>query len=145
MFNANSFFNNRNGVVKPVNRQVKWGGSLEGPLNIPKMPRLKDKLFFFINQEFTIAPFDEGLYQYTVPTALERAGNFSQSLNTSGQLIIVKNPFTGIPFSGNMIPSSMINASGQNLFKIFPMPNFTNTALSLNQYNYGNPGDPGPE
>ena len=136
MFNANSFFNNRNGVVKPVSRMVKWGGSIGGPVRIPKVPGLKDKLFFFINQEFTIAPFDEGLYQYTVPTALERAGNFSQSLNTSGQLIPVKNPATGIQFPGNIIPPSMINPSGQNLFKIFPMPNFTNTALSLNQYNY---------
>jgi hypothetical protein len=136
MFNANSFFNNRNGVAKPVTRMVKWGGSLGGPLNIPKMHALKDKLFFFINQEFTIAPFDEGLYQYTVPSTLERAGNFSQSLNTSGQLIVVKNPATGVPFSGNIVPASMINPSGQNLFKIFPLPNFTNTALSLNQYNY---------
>jgi hypothetical protein len=136
MFNANSFFNNRNGVTKPVSRMIKWGGSIGGPLNIPKMPRLKNKLFFFINQEFTIAPFDEGLYQYTVPTQLERQGNFSQSFNTSGTLIVVKDPTTGMQFPNNTIPASRINPSGQNLFKIFPLPNFTNTALSDYRYNY---------
>ena len=137
MFDANSFFNNRNSVAKPQDRSNRFGYSIGGPLYIPGVfNRSKSKLFFFLNQEVTLQPYLPGLSQFTVPTALERMGNFSQSLNVSGQVIPVKDPLTGLQFPGNIIPASRINPNGQALFQVFPLPNFTNRAISGGNYNY---------
>ena len=53
-----------------------------------------------------------------MPTALERAGDFSQSL-----FGIPIDPFTGLPFSGGVIPTIRINAVGQALAALYPLPN----------------------
>src|SRR4029079_1150021 len=52
-----------------------------------------------------------------VPTALERAGNFSASGVT------VRDPFTGLPFPGNIIPASRMSAAGLAAANLYPMPN----------------------
>jgi len=39
-------------------------------------------------------------------TALERVGDFSQTFDQNGKLIVVKDPLTGQPFPGNMVPST---------------------------------------
>ena len=72
----------------------------------------------------------------TVPTALERAGNFSQSFNQSGQLNIVKDPTTGAPFPNNIIPANRLDPNGLAMLKFFPLPNFNNLAVSGEAYNY---------
>ena len=41
-----------------------------------------------------------------MPTARERAGDFSQTTNASGQLAVIYDPLTGQPFAGNVIPAS---------------------------------------
>src|SRR5438552_17934985 len=43
---------------------------------------------------------------FTVPTDLERTGDFSQSLDTNGALRIIKDPTTGSPFPQNKIPTN---------------------------------------
>jgi len=60
-----------------------------------------------------------------VPTALERAGNFSQSYATNGSLIVIKDPTTGAPFPGNIIPTPEANTYGVAMLKFFPLPNFS--------------------
>jgi hypothetical protein len=47
--------------------------------------------------------------------ALERAGDFSQILDVSGKVIAIKDPTTGQPFAGNVIPASRLNPNGQGL------------------------------
>ena len=64
---------------------------------------------------------------------LERRGDFSQSFNTNGQLIVVRDPPTGQPFPGNVIPQNRIDANGQALLNLLPLPNATDP---LRQYNY---------
>jgi hypothetical protein len=53
-----------------------------------------------------------------VPTALERAGNFSQSL-----FGIPRNPFTGMPFDNGIIPDFFINPVGRAIANLYPLPN----------------------
>ena len=54
MFNANSFFNNYNGLAKSRYRFAVFGYAIGGPVAIPKLPKImKKKLFFFFSQEYT--------------------------------------------------------------------------------------------
>jgi hypothetical protein len=116
-FNANEFFNNLRNQPKPRYRFNYWGGNIGGPVIIPGtgFNKNRDKLFFFWSQEYLprLYPTRQGTITY--PTALERAGNFSQSLDTNGRLIVVRDPQTGQPFPGNIIPANRIDANGQKL------------------------------
>ncbi len=87
-------------------------------LAVPLADPIKhDRTFFFGDYEGTRAR--EGITRITnVPTALERAGNFSQSL--FGAPI---DPFTGMPFSGGVIPDIRINAVGRAIAALYPLPN----------------------
>jgi Carboxypeptidase regulatory-like domain/TonB-dependent Receptor Plug Domain len=136
-FNANNFFNNQQGVARPEYRYNTTGYNLGGPIYWPgKFNSDRNKLFFFFSQEFLPTTQPGGTRVYTVPTALERSGNFSQTFDLGGNLIVVKDPATGAPYSGNIIPPSEINPNTQKLLDIFPLPNFTNLAVSQRNYNY---------
>ncbi|MDX2267277.1 MAG: carboxypeptidase regulatory-like domain-containing protein [Bryobacter sp.] len=97
-----------------LTRQNTWGGTLGNPI-------LKNKLFNFASYEGwrTIEPrtaFN------TLPTDRERAGDFSQTLNTAGGLRTIYDPFstrvngntvTRTPFPGNVIPTNRIDPVGR--------------------------------
>jgi len=132
--NANDFFNSRNGVAKPLYRFDTVGATLGGPVPLPKPGR--DKLFFFYSFDGLRSLNPRPLQQVTTPTALERAGDFSQTLDTNGRLIVVRDPLTGQPFLNNMIPTPRINRSGQELLGVFPLPNALDRAVTRGAYNY---------
>ncbi len=136
-FNANSFFSNRLGVSKPVYRYNTYTYNVGGPIYIPeKFNRNRDKLFFFWGQEFWPTKTPGALGQMTVPTELERAGDFSQSVDLNGKLIPVIDPTSKLAFPGNRIPAARIDPNGQALLKFFPMPNFLDRNVSGGNYNY---------
>ncbi len=123
-FNANRFFNNQTGVAKPRYRYNIAGFSLGGPVYIPKLWNTnKTKVFFFVSQEYTRQLVNYNTQYQTMPTQLERTGDFSQSILQGGALITVKDPNNGAPFPGNKIPSNRINGWGLSLLNFFPMPN----------------------
>ncbi len=112
---ANNFFNNRNGVAKPTAPYKLYGGSLGGPVRIPWLYNGKDRTFYW-------AAF-EGYRQntflsdtITVPTELERRGDFSRSGVT------ITDPLTGQPFPGNIIPTNRFDPVGAKLVTFFPLP-----------------------
>ena len=86
----------------------------------------KNKLFFFISQEYysQLVPQASSV-NILVPTAAERTGDFSHSVDGSGRPITIVDPTTGLPFAGNMIPSSRIYAPGQAILNFLPSPNTT--------------------
>src|SRR5262245_30321807 len=89
-FNANNFFNNRLGLARPLTRFNTLGETLGGPVYIPRVfNKNKDKLFFFVSREDWRIKIPAPLYQSTLPTDLERKGDFSQSLDQDGRLIVV--------------------------------------------------------
>ena len=136
-FNANSFFNNTNGVVKPQYRFNTEGANIGGPVYWPgKFNSTKDKLFFFYSEDLAHSKIPNSLFQYTMPTALERAGNFSQTLDTSGKLVAIRDPSTNAPFPGNIVPQTSINLNGQKFLSLFPLPNMTDRTISKGNYNY---------
>ncbi len=140
--NANDFFNNRNGVKRPEYRYNTFGASLGGPIYIPgHFNHDRKKLFGFYNLEQLTDRIPGGLTQYTMPTALERQGNFSQTFDTSGKVIPINDPLNKVngvaqQFPGNIIPSSRLDPNGLALLKILPMPNFVNPAITGYNYDY---------
>jgi len=136
-FNANNFFNNRLSRPRPQYRFNTATYNLSGPVIIPKTGFNKDrkKLFFFWSQEFWPAT-TSSLGTLTMPTALERQGDFSKSVDVNNTLIAVFDPLTGQAFPNNVVPSTRISKSGQALLNFFPQPNFTDRSVSLGQYNY---------
>jgi len=147
--NATPFFNNKQGLRKPLYRHLYPGGNFSGPLPLPRFGEggkfwLKDKAFFFFAYEkpHQITPNDPRFV--TVPTALERAGDFSQSINSTNARVFVRDPTLpgnctaadtsgcfrdpsratpGNPLGLNIIPVSRFNASGLALLHYFPLPN----------------------
>lgn len=145
-FNANEFFNNLRNQPKPRYRFNYWGGNIGGPVIIPGtgFNKNRDKLFFFWSQEYLprLYPTRQGNINY--PSALERQGDFSQSFDTNGRLIPVRDPLlagncsltdTTACFPGNRIPANRIDPNGQKLLSIFPLPNINPATVS---YNYNN-------
>jgi hypothetical protein len=132
--NANNFFSNKAGLPRPLYRFNYWGLNFGGPMPLPRFgeggPSLvKHKAFFFFNMEkpHTITPTDPVFV--TVPTALERIGNFSQSKNSSGATPVILDPLTGLQFPGNIIPMQRINKSMQNVLNYYPLPNSPTAAI----------------
>src|SRR5215469_1959530 len=134
-FNANDFFRNQNGQSRLPYRYNVEGWSLGGPVYIPKhFNTNRSRFFFFASQEYTgqkngaAGTLPIGVpasTQFrTVPTALERTGNFSQSVSGSGALIVVTDPTTGSPFPGNIIPANRFSSIGSNILNIIPLPNY---------------------
>lgn len=149
VFNANSFFFNRNGIARPDTPFYSYAGSIGGPVLVPHLYNGHNKTFFFFAEE----GFRERQYlssNYQVPTDLERNGNFSQSyvLSPSGAHvpITIYNPVTRQPFSyqgqANVIPPGFINHVGQNIANYYPHANLQ--GLPSGATNYTLPA-PGPE
>jgi hypothetical protein len=141
-FNANTFFNNRTvikgvGLPKPRYRYNTWNYNIGGPVFIPgRFNRNREKLFFFWSQEYWPLQTTGPLTQLTVPTALERGGDFSQTLDVSNKLVPVNDPNTKLPFPGNKIPVNRLDPNGVALLSVLPAPNFTDRSISLGAYNY---------
>ena len=134
--NANEFFNNQTGTAKPLYRYFNPGGTIGGPLIIPgtRFNKARNKLFFFFSDDYLKFQSPVALGKQTMPTALERAGNFSQTTTTTGKLIPIKDPTTGATFPGNIMPASRLSLAGWAVLNLFPMPNATDPT-GQRQYN----------
>ena len=100
---ARGHFENRAIPANPRNRK-QFGAQFDGPLFIPKFYDGRNRTFFMgayegVRGEAITSPFA------SVPTALMRQGNFSE---VSTQ---IRNPFTGEPYPGNIIPTSQLSAN----------------------------------
>lgn len=148
-FNANNFFNNLSGIRQTPLRVSYFGANFGGRLHIPKVPATKGKLFFFISAESIRELRPKGLVTVTVPTALERQGNFTLTNSTAAKpvspvlgtttAISVKDPTTGAPFPGDIIPANRMIPSMVNYLNLLPLPNYTSAAdlaVSKGTYNY---------
>ncbi len=130
--NANTFINNARGLQRTLYRYNDPGYTIGGPIFIPKLlPKTKNKLFFFWSEEWQDQLAPTAAKNITVPTALERAGNFSQSVDNNGKALTIRDPNTQLPVPGNIIPASQIYGPGQALANLLPAPNTSGTG-----YNY---------
>lgn len=143
VLDANSFFNNRNGVAKGVFRRNTFGGNVGGPIWKRK------NIYGFYGADF-LRDYSPGTRIATLPTALERSGNFNQTFNSNGAPVTVYDPATTRPdpanpgkylrdpFPGNVIPSSRFDPVAVNVLKLFPAPTSDGrTPVRLDNYVQG--------
>ncbi len=121
--NANSFFGNKTKVARARYRYHNPGFTIGGPLIVPgtRFNKARQKLFFFFSYDKMLNS-TVGFNTYTMPSALERAGDFSKTVTTTGALIPVYDPTTQVQFPGNVVPASRISPQGQAMLNLFPLP-----------------------
>src|SRR5664279_1354130 len=125
---ANSFFSNRAGLPVADQPFRDWAGSLGGPVIIPKLYNGRNRTFFFVATE-AYRQQDGSNTALSVPTALERVGDFSQSVTKGGVRQVIYDPLSttssGVrtPFAGNIIPDGQLNSAGLKLASYYPLPN----------------------
>jgi len=103
---ANDYFNNSRGVDKADLRFNDFGYSVGGPIQ-------KNKLFFFAGEEWKkIRRFTTPALR-TLPTSAMRNGDFS------GITTAIRDPLTGLPFPGNVIPASRITPDGRAIANVY--------------------------
>lgn len=103
--------------VEPY-KDNQFGATVGGPIR-------KDKLFFFGSFQGTNQRGGPSPRNMTVPTAFERAGNYSQA----GKTIV--DPTTGNPFPGDTIPQSRMDSIALAVLPFVPLPNTGGNGLWL--------------
>jgi hypothetical protein len=144
---ANNFFANRSGANKPEFRQNQFGAAAGGPI-------IRNKTFVFGSYE-GFRQVTGGQLFLTVPTALQKTGDFSQTFRPDGTLYKIYDPFTTRldPATGNFVRDQFMGCDGntpnvicpdrfdpvaRNVLQYFPDPNlpgdpFTNTNNFISQ------------
>lgn len=148
LLNANLFQTNLVGGAKPAVHYNEYGGTIGGPARIPKVYNVKDKTFFFFNFD-GIRNVDPRFQILSVPTALERKGDFSQTFTTQvigGQRIRfpveIYDPYSvnsqGVRtlFPNMAIPATMLSKVAQNILKYIPTPNTANDGTSTDANDF---------
>ncbi len=125
---ANSWARNRNqatNFVAPF-RFNQFGYNISGPVTIPKVfNQNREKLFFLWSQEWVRYRREDTTFQ-RVPTPLMREGDFSELLSPNRFYTgsrVIKDPATGQPYAGNVIPKSQLSPNGIAFLRTYPMPN----------------------
>jgi hypothetical protein len=135
-FTRNSVWNARDPFAATIPQfgYNLFGGSVGGPVWIPKVYNGKNKTFWFFNYEGS----REGVPRAnvnTVPSMLERSGDFSQSRVRSGANVLNVNVFDPLStqasgnnfvrtqFPGNVIPASRLDPISRRLVQLYPEPN----------------------
>jgi len=143
---ANEFFNKGAGKAKPPFRMNQFGGAVGGPLLLGKLYSGRSRTFFFSDYQGTRWRRGD-VFITTVPTALQREGDFTQTFNTAGQRIIIYDPmstradparpgqFLRDAFPGNVLPVSRLDPAGRNLIRYYPLENTTGDPITrVNNY-----------
>ena len=121
---ANDFFSNAAGLPRPDHKHDQYGFMVNGPIR-------KEKTFFLFDLE-RLTDSSPLQIATTVPTAAERAGDFSQSYYADGNGNPVPNiiydpqsgpPGSRTPFAGNAIPAPRIDSIGSGVAALYPQPN----------------------
>lgn len=132
VLDSNNFFANSRGTPLASFKRNQFGGMVSGPI-------VKNRTFFMTAFEgLRERSFSERLL--TVPTALERAGNFSNTRANATSIINIFDPATTMPnpngsgsirtvFPGNIIPASRFDPVAVRTMAFYPQAN--------------QPGDPG--
>ncbi len=143
---ANPFFLNAAGQQQPVTRQNQYGGTIGGPLQVPRVVNGRDRLFYFFSYE-GFKDSSPGVLTTAVPTSAERQGDFS-ALLAAGSAYQLHDPATGVlsgtrivrqPFPNNAIPVSRFNSVAKNYLNYFPPPNQPGKITGENNFVVPNP------
>ncbi len=141
--NANTWSNDFAGAPKGKLHRNQFGANVGGPI------WKSHHLYFFAAYEGLRQPQTTSSGLLTVPTALERTGDFSQTYNADGSLAVIYNPYssqlvtdsagntyyTRAPFLDNKVPVNLMDKVGQAYMSLYPLPNRPGTGPNqINNY-----------
>lgn len=145
VLNANSFQANRQNQPRGPFIWNQPGATVNGPVFIPKLYDGRNRTFFLFSWE--------GIYQNipnnpleTVPSLLNRQGDFSDLRTAAGQPILIYDPTTTRLegntwvrelFPGNRIPAGQIDPVARRMLEYIPLPNFAPNAQGFQNYSPG--------
>jgi hypothetical protein len=134
--NANEFNSNRAGIQRQRSNINTFGGNINGPI-------FKNKLFFAYSYEGIRQSIPDP-FTTSIPTPLQRNGDFSQTKQANGQLQVIYDPLTTRadatgklirdPFPNNIIPANRISPVAKAALAFLPAPNAAGDSLGLNNY-----------
>lgn len=125
--NARSFFEAR----KTPYKEHRGGANVSGPI-------IRNKLFFYGGYSLVRIP-SQSFYLRDVPTDRMRGGDFSDFLNQANP-VTIRDPLTGQPFPGNVIPQDRINPVSQRTQDLFiPSPNRGSANSTFNNFGFLHP------
>lgn len=156
---------------RPVYLQNQFGGTIGGPVYLPLLGEGgkgfydgTNRTFFFFSSEFYRQRKPGQFIEGFAPTALERKGDFSQTLNPyTGTPVVIVNPYqytitascpdaTKRPTVANpnsnthcqqvvipskILPQSVINPLGQKLMALIPDANYNDPVFNLRVFKSG--------
>lgn len=119
--NAKNYFSGRDTL-----KRNQFGGSLGGPMWLPKIYNGKDKTFLFFAYQGTRTSYSTPAANYTTPSQAMKNGDFSSWLQpcvknsvtyTCGRII---DPLTNLPFTNNQIPVSRFDPVAVKILNLMP-------------------------
>jgi hypothetical protein len=136
-WNKNDYFRIQSGDEKPFFEVNIGGYSVGGPVRIPKLltSSSQKKVYFFLSQEFTEDIRPTTVSRTNLPTLLERNGDYSQTffgdatlladgtITGEQELNVIRDPLTGSPFPGNVVPQNRMHPVGRAMVLLAPLPN----------------------
>src|SRR6266571_2467369 len=138
-FHGSAYYFGRNDSLASADYFLKQADQPKGPLSVKDFgwtfggPILKDKLHFFASQEWSREK--RGVTRTAfVPTAAERAGDFSGPIIEDCSSDRPIDPLTGQPFPGNRIPANRLSPAGLLVLQLYPLPNTTPGPGSCNNW-----------
>jgi hypothetical protein len=133
---GSAYYFGRNDALNATNYFLEQAGKEKEPLSVHDFgytlggPLIKDKLHFFVSQEWNRER--RGTVRTSlVPTLAERAGDFSGP-RVPGCGGVPVDPLTGLPFPGNRIPANRLSPGGQAFLRLFSAPNSAQGSNCIN-------------
>ncbi|MEP7365264.1 MAG: carboxypeptidase regulatory-like domain-containing protein [Acidobacteriota bacterium] len=148
VLDANEFFNKTAGLSIPPFRMNQFGGAVGGPVNLGKLYNGKNRTFFFADYQGTRWRRGD-TSRFSLPTAEQRNGDFSKTLNQAGVAVVIYDPNTTradpsragqsirSPFAGNVLPANRIDPIAKKMVTYYPQPNTAGDPFT-GFNNYGN-------
>ena len=118
---------------KPSYSDAQIVASFAGPLRIPRLIT-RNAPNLFLGYQRTV-DHNASTQSALMPTAAERAGDFSQSRDALGRAIQLVDPVSGRPFAGNVIPQTRLSSPAASLLNYYPLPNVD----AAGRFNYQAP------
>ena len=126
---ANNFFNNAAGIPLTPSPNDNWGGNIGGPLVIPHLYNGKNRTFWFFGYE----GYNNGQgysQAFYVPTALERKGDFTNTVTASGAPLILYDPLSTVQNpDGTYTRKTFLSETGKNA-----IPNLNPVGANIASY-----------
>ena len=155
--NGTDFFLNRTSRPSPPLNQHNFGTAVGGPVRIPKLYDGRNRTFWFFNYEGfrqrsssaatglypSRAQLQGNLADDTTGTGIfPRSSAFCQGNPGARRCVDVIDPFSGLPFPGNVIPTARLDPTTQLALQYIPAPNVVVPANALNYPTFNTVGTP---